>query len=95
MLLLGKKSKKVKFDDLALVSTEQRTPPVIITKSYGSFLYMSTDLDLFYFRENKNIYDKYIYVVDSRQREHFSQLFSTVKHFEYQIMSLYMLAMEQ
>ena len=78
----AKKSKKVKFDDLALVSTEERTPPVIIAKSDGSFLYMTTDLGTVVFRENKNIYDKYIYVVDSRQREHFSQLFSTVRHFE-------------
>ena len=78
----AKKSKKVKFDDLALVSTEDRNPPVIIAKSDGSFLYMTTDLGTVVFRENKNIYDKYIYVVDSRQREHFSQLFSTVKYFE-------------
>ena len=78
----AKKSKKVKFDDLALVSTEERTPPVIIAKSDGSFLYMTTDLGTVLFRENKNVYDKYIYVVDYRQKEHFSQLFSTVKHFE-------------
>ena len=78
----AKKDKKVKFDDLALVSTEERTPPVIIAKSDGSFLYMTTDLGTVLFRENKNVYDKYIYVVDYRQKEHFSQLFSTVKHFE-------------
>jgi len=78
----AKKNKKVKFDDLALISTEDRTPPVIIAKSDGSFLYMTTDLGTVVFRENKKIYDKYIYVVDFRQKEHFSQLFSTIKHFE-------------
>ena len=78
----AKKDKKVKYDDLALISTEERTPPVIIAKSDGSFLYMTTDLGTVLFRENKKIYDKYIYVVDFRQKEHFSQLFSTIRHFE-------------
>ena len=78
----AKKDKKVKYDDLALISTEERTPPVIIAKSDGSFLYMTTDLGTVVFRENKKIYDKYIYIVDFRQKEHFSQLFSTIKHFE-------------
>ena len=70
-LLIKQKNKKVKFDDLALISTEDRTPPVIIAKSDGSFLYMTTDLGTVVFRENKKIYDKYIYVVDFRQKEHF------------------------
>ena len=42
---------------------------------------MTTDLGTVYFRESQNTYDKYVYVVDSRQSEHFSQLFKTVKHF--------------
>ena len=77
----AKKEKLVKIDDGALISTEESDPPIIITKADGSYLYMTTDLGTVYFRESQNTYDKYVYVVDSRQSEHFSQLFKTVKHF--------------
>ena len=77
----AKKDGLVKIDDGALISTEESDPPIIITKADGSYLYMTTDLGTVYFRESQNTYDKYVYVVDSRQSEHFSQLFKTVKHF--------------
>ncbi len=82
VIVHAKKQGKVKFDNLALISTEERDPPVIIAKRDGSFLYMTTDLGTVKFRETNEEYDKYIYVVDSRQKEHFSQLFSTIKHFD-------------
>ena len=73
---------KVKKDSGALISTEDVDPPILITKSDGSYLYLTTDLGTVYFRENKDNFDKYIYIVDSRQKNHFEQLFKTVKHFE-------------
>jgi len=73
--------KKVKKDDGALISTQEVDPPILITKSDGSYLYLTTDLGTVLFRENKSSFDKYIYVVDSRQENHFKQLFTTVKHF--------------
>ena len=73
---------KVKNDSGALISTEDVDPPILITKSDGSYLYLTTDLGTVYFRENKDNFDKYIYIVDARQKNHFEQLFKTVKHFE-------------
>ena len=72
---------KVKKDSGALISTEETDPPILITKSDGSYLYLTTDLGTVLFREKKNNFSKYIYVVDSRQQNHFEQLFKTVKHF--------------
>ena len=68
-------------DDGALVSTEKEDPPILITKSDGSYLYLTTDLGTVMHREKSEKYDKYIYVVDSRQKNHFEQVFKTVKHF--------------
>ena len=68
-------------DDGALVSTEKEDPPILITKSDGSYLYLTTDLGTVMHREKSQKYDKYIYVVDSRQKNHFEQVFKTVKHF--------------
>ena len=73
---------KVKKDSGALISTEDVDPPILITKSDGSYLYLTTDLGTVYFRENKDNFDKYIYIVDARQKNHFEQLFKTVKYFE-------------
>ena len=68
-------------DDGALISTEKVDPPILITKSDGSYLYLTTDLGTVVHREKSQRYDKYIYVVDSRQKNHFEQVFKTVKHF--------------
>ncbi len=68
-------------DDGALVSTEKEDPPILITKSDGSYLYLTTDLGTVVHREKNQKCDKYIYVVDSRQKNHFEQVFKTVKHF--------------
>ena len=61
---------KVKKDSGALISTEDVDPPILITKSDGSYLYLTTDLGTVYFRENKDNFDKYIYIVDARQKNH-------------------------
>jgi arginyl-tRNA synthetase len=77
----AKEKNLVVEDDGALISTEKVDPPILITKSDGSYLYLTTDLGTVVHREKSQIYDKYIYVVDSRQKNHFEQVFKTVKHF--------------
>ena len=76
-----KKNQKIIEDDNALISSENIEPKVLITKSDGSFLYITTDLATTLFRQNNIPYDKAIYVVDKRQALHFQQLFSSIKYF--------------
>jgi len=73
----------VKRDDGALISNESLEPPVLILKSDNSYLYMTTDLATVLDREKNLFPDVYLYIVDSRQSDHFRQLFSTVKYFGY------------
>ena len=65
-----------------MLSKEPSDPPILLTKSDGSYLYITTDLGTVYFREQNGNFDKYLYVVDQRQSNHFIQLFKTVKYFE-------------
>ncbi len=82
MIVIDAKEKNLVIeDDGALVSTEDVDPPILITKSDGSYLYLTTDLGTVMDREKSQKYDKYIYVVDSRQKNHFEQVFKTVKYF--------------
>jgi len=76
-----KKSGKIIEDDNALISSEKIEPRVLITKSDGSYLYITTDLATTIFRQNNIPYDKALYVVDKRQSLHFQQLFSSIKYF--------------
>ena len=77
----AKKDKKIVVDDSAYISTEKTDPPILITKSDGSYLYLTTDLGTVHYREENFDIDTYVYVVDQRQQKHFEQLFSTCKHF--------------
>ena len=77
----AKKDKKIIIDDGAYISTEKTDPPVLITKSDGSYLYLTTDLGTIHYREENFDINSYIYVVDQRQQKHFEQLFATCKHF--------------
>jgi arginyl-tRNA synthetase len=76
-----KKDQKIIEDDNALISSENIEPKVLITKSDGSYLYITTDLATILFRQNNIPYDKALYVVDKRQTLHFQQLFSSIKYF--------------
>ena len=69
-------------DDGAIISKEETDPPILLVKSDGSYLYLTTDLGTVYFREQNFSIDKYLYVVDQRQSNHFKQVFSTVKYFK-------------
>ena len=85
-----KGAKVVYFDD-------DKTPPAIIQKKDGGFLYTTSDLACIEYREKVWKAKKIIYVVDSRQANHFNQVFSLAKkigiksklsHAQFGIMSL-------
>ena len=59
---------------LAIFLTEDATP-ALIRKSDGAFTYMTTDLATIQYRVEQWKPDAILYVVDSRQSLHFSQLF--------------------
>ena len=69
-------------DNGALVSTENTNPKILITKSDGSYLYITTDLATILYRQQHIPYDEAIYVVDKRQSLHFEQLFKSIKYFD-------------
>ena len=73
--------KLVTKDDGALVSSETTDPKILITKSDGSYLYITTDLATVIYRKKHIPYDKALYVVDKRQSLHFQQLFSCINYF--------------
>ena len=77
------KNKKVKDDDGALISAENTEPKILITKSDGSYLYITTDLATVLYRQNNIGYDKALYIVDNRQSLHFKQLFDSIKFFNF------------
>jgi arginyl-tRNA synthetase len=78
-----KKDNKVIEDNNALLSAEDTDPKILITKSDGSYLYITTDLATILYRQENIGYDKVFYVVDNRQSLHFKQLFSSIKFFEF------------
>ena len=83
MIEVLEKDKKVIRDDGALISAEDTDPKILITKSDGSYLYITTDLATILYRQENIGYDKVFYIVDNRQSLHFKQLFSSIKFFEF------------
>ena len=78
------KNKKISIDQGAYVSNEETEPKILITKSDGSYLYLTTDLATVLNRINNEEFDKTIYVVDKRQKLHFNQLFSSLRFFNFE-----------
>ena len=76
-------NKKITDDAGALISAEDTDPKILITKSDGSYLYITTDLATILYRQENIGYDKILYIVDNRQSLHFKQLFSSIKFFEF------------
>ena len=77
------KNKKVEEDGGALISLEDAEPKILITKSDGSYLYITTDLATILYRQKNIGYDKALYIVDNRQSLHFKQLFDSIKFFNF------------
>tara|TARA_X000000950_G_scaffold276395_1_gene364234 strand:+ start:746 stop:2389 length:1644 start_codon:yes stop_codon:yes gene_type:complete len=74
---------KISIDDGAYVSNFESDPKILITKSDGSYLYLTTDIATVKNRLQKSDFDKTLYVVDKRQKLHFQQLFKSLDYFEF------------
>ena len=77
------KDGKLIYDDGALISKQESDPKILITKSDGSYLYITTDLATVLYRQKNFDYDKAYYIVDNRQSLHFKQLFDSIKFFSF------------
>tara|TARA_Y100000768_G_scaffold260606_1_gene198471 strand:- start:1755 stop:3395 length:1641 start_codon:yes stop_codon:yes gene_type:complete len=73
---------KIIEDDGAYIANINVDPKILVTKSDGSYLYLTTDLATVIHRSKKYEFDSVIYVVDKRQSLHFKQLFECVRYFE-------------
>jgi len=78
-----KKEGKVHLDDNALVSTQDSDPKILIAKSDGSYLYLTTDIATILNRLENYDFDTTLYVVDARQKLHFIQLFQAIEYFNF------------
>ena len=72
---------KISLDDGAYVSNFVSEPKILITKSDGSYLYLTTDLATVLNRIKQNKIDKTLYIVDKRQNLHFEQLIKSLSYF--------------
>ena len=62
--------------------------PFIVQKQDGAFTYATTDLATIKYRAEELKADRVLYVVDSRQSEHFQLLFATVNEWGFQNLEL-------
>lgn len=62
--------------------------PFIVRKTDGAFTYATTDLATIRYRVEHFSADEILYVVDSRQGDHFEQLFATVRQWGYEDVDL-------
>jgi len=83
MLKKLEKSCKIQKDDGAYISSQITDPRILITKSDGSYLYITTDLATVLLRNKKINHDKVLYVTDTRQNLHFEQLFQSLEFFNF------------
>jgi arginyl-tRNA synthetase len=74
---------KIVKDDGAIISAQPTDPRILIVKSDGSFLYITTDLATVLLRNQEISHEKVIYVTDSRQKLHFEQLFNSIEFFNF------------
>src|SRR6056300_111568 len=74
---------KIEKDDGAVISAEPTDPRILITKSDGSYLYLTTDLATVLLRNKEIPHDKVLYVTDNRQKLHFEQLFKSIQFFDF------------
>jgi arginyl-tRNA synthetase len=74
---------KIEKDGGAYISSEITDPRILITKSDGSYLYITTDLATVLLRNDRIDHDKVLYVTDTRQNLHFEQLFQSLEFFNF------------
>tara|TARA_Y100000389_G_scaffold203372_1_gene251594 strand:- start:573 stop:2216 length:1644 start_codon:yes stop_codon:yes gene_type:complete len=74
---------KIEKDGGAFISSQITDPRILITKSDGSYLYITTDLATAILRNKEIPHDKVLYVTDNRQKLHFEQLFKSIEYFDF------------
>jgi len=74
---------RIEKDDGAFISSQITDPRILITKSDGSYLYITTDLATAILRNEKISHEKVLYVTDNRQKLHFEQLFGSLSFFDF------------
>ena len=74
---------KIEKDDGAFISSQITEPRILITKSDGSYLYITTDLATALLRNKEIHHEKVVYVTDNRQKLHFEQLFESLLFFNF------------
>ena len=74
---------KIEEDEGAFISSQITDPRILITKSDGSYLYITTDLATVILRNKKIPHEKVLYVTDNRQKLHFEQLFQSIEYFQF------------
>ncbi|MDC2962306.1 arginine--tRNA ligase [Acidimicrobiia bacterium] len=74
---------KIEKDDGAFISSQITDPRILITKSDGSYLYITTDLATAILRNKQISHEKVLYVTDNRQKLHFEQLFESLSFFDF------------
>ena len=75
--------KKIEKDGDAFISSQLTDPRILITKSDGSYLYITTDLATAVLRNQEISHEKVLYVTDNRQKLHFEQLFQSIEFFNF------------
>jgi len=74
---------KIEEDNGAFISAQLTDPRILITKSDGSYLYITTDLATVLLRNKEISHEKVLYVTDNRQKLHFEQLFKSLEFFNF------------
>jgi len=62
--------------------------PMIVQKKDGAYLYATTDLATLFYRRERFSPDEILYVVDTRQSEHFEKLFAVAKRLGFESVGL-------
>ncbi len=79
---LLKSSEGAQVVDVRKKNDKIEVPPLIFQKSNGAYLYGTTDLATLFQREKDYHPNKVLYVADSRQNLHFTQVFRVAKKIE-------------
>ncbi len=85
---LEKKGLAVESEGATVVFVEGTEAPFIVRKRDGAFTYATTDLATIQYRAETWKPDQVLYVVDSRQGDHFKQLFEVARKWGYDAIDL-------
>lgn len=85
---LQQKGMAEESDDAQCVFLEGHAAPFLVQKGDGAFTYATTDLATIAYRVKELKAERILYVVDSRQSEHFEMLFKTASLWGYDSLKL-------